>query len=82
MDCHLTTAFAYSIEIVLHSNLACRLVVGIREAGKSSVQRTDAFELSDMPTDDTVVFARVNRRVPSDESSWVDLEAHGGLSQP
>ena len=73
--------FTHSIEIVLHSNLACRLVVGIREAGKSSVHRSDAFELSDIP-DDTVVFARVNRRVPSDESSWVDVEAHWGSSQP
>jgi len=70
------------LEIVLHSNLACRLVVGIREAGKSSVHRSDAFELSDIPNDDTVVFARVNRRIPSDESSWVDVEAHGRSSQP
>jgi len=64
-----------SIEIVLHSNLACRLMVGLREAAQSPGPRSDVFELSGMPDcDDTVVFARTVRRRLSCESSWVDLE--------
>jgi len=70
------------LEIVLHSILACRLVIGLREASKSPGRISDAFELSDMPNEGTVVFARTHRRVLSNDSSWVDVEAPGGSSQP
>jgi hypothetical protein len=64
-----------SIEIVIHSNLACRLMVGLREAAHSSGPRSEVFELSGLPdSDDTVVFASTIRRRLSGESSWVDLE--------
>ncbi|KAF9650130.1 hypothetical protein BDM02DRAFT_1515285 [Thelephora ganbajun] len=64
-----------SIEIVLHSNLACRLVVGLREASRSPGYKLEALELSETLGDGTVVFARTNRRGSSGESVWMDLEA-------
>jgi len=75
-------AIGSCLEIVLHSILACRLVIGLREASKSPGRISDAFELSDMPNEGTVVFARMTRRVLSNDSSWVDVEAPGGSSQP
>ena len=76
------TNFAHSLEIVLHSNLACRLVVGLREAGRSPQLTSDAFELSELTNDDTVVFAHGRRR---SESSWMRVELEqpqAGPSQP
>jgi len=49
------------IEVVLHSILTCRLMIGIREAGQSY---GDSFELSEVPRHYTLVFARR----PSEES--------------
>ena len=73
---------SHSIEIVLHSNLACRLVVGLREAGRSPQLTSDAFELSELTNDDTVVFAHGRRR---SENSWMHVELEqpqAGPSQP
>jgi len=65
-----------SIEIVLHSNLACRLVVGLREASRSSEWRSDALELSGLPPNqNTVMFAHTNPPTNSSGTAWVDLEA-------
>ena len=73
---------SHRLEIVLHSNLACRLVVGLREASKSPGSKSGAFELSEISNDDTVVFAHPNRRVVSSESARIDPEAHAGPSNP
>ena len=57
-------------------------MVGLREAGHSPGRKSDAFELSEMPNDDTVVFARVNQRAVSSESTWMDVEVRAGPSKP
>lgn len=64
------TLLLYSIEIVLHSNLACRLVIGIREASRSTVGKSDVFELSGTSGDNTVMFAHSNRDI-----GWADPES-------
>ena len=45
----------HSIEIVFHSILACRLMIGIREASQSS---GETFELSEVHRYGTIEFAR------------------------
>jgi hypothetical protein len=64
--------FSHSIEIVLHSILACRLVIGIREATRSVARKSQTFELTGTPGDDSVVFARTGGH---SVSNGVDLEA-------
>ena len=60
--------------MVLHANLTCRLVIGIREASQSSSRMGEAFELSAVASgDNTVSFARMTR-----ESGWVDIENRPG----
>jgi len=49
---------SHSIEIVLHSILTCRLMIGIREASQLSGRKSETFELSEVPDDGTLVFAR------------------------
>ena len=49
--------FSRSIEIVLHSILACRLMIGIREASQSFGRKLESFELSEVPRGDTLGFA-------------------------
>lgn len=70
--------FPYSLEVVVHSNLVCRLVLGLREAGHSAGDVSNAFELSELPNNDTVVFAHMDQH--QRESAWVDLEARAGPS--
>lgn len=64
-----------SIEIVLHSHLACRLIVGIREASQSTGYQLGTFELSGIPSDNSVVFAQADQRGLPNESTFADLEA-------
>ena len=60
----------HSIEIVLHSILTCRLMIGIREASQSCGRKSDAFELSEVPHS-TIEFARR----PSGENTCMDSDA-------
>jgi len=69
------------IEIVLHSNLACRLMIGLREAGQSFTHKTEALELSGLPEHNTAEFAHTGEQILSGESSWVDLEGCAGPSK-
>jgi len=71
-------AVGSSLEVVIHSNLVCRLVLGLREAGHSTGDVSNAFELSELPNNDTVVFAHMDQH--QRESAWVDLEARAGPS--
>jgi len=64
------------MEIVLHSILACRLMIGIREASQSYGHKSETFELSEVPCGSTLVFARR----PSGESAPMDLEGRAGSS--
>lgn len=73
--------FFRSIEIVLHSNLACRLMIGLREAGQSFTHKTEALELSGLPEHNTAEFAHTGGRTLSGESSWVGLEGCAGPSK-
>jgi len=57
---------SHSIEIVLHSVLACRLMIGIREATQSCGRKSETFELSEVPNDNPLEFAR---RFSEDESA-------------
>jgi len=75
-------AVGSSIEIVLHSSLACRLVIGLREAGQEFGSKSEPSELSELPGDDTVEFSRINRRRFSGENALVDLGARAGLPEP
>ena len=69
--------FSHSLEIVLHSILTCRLMIGIREAGQSYGRKSDTFELSEVPRHSTIVFAHG----PPGENPWIDPEAHAGPSK-
>ena len=71
----LSRLFFYSIEIVFHSNLTCRLVIGIREASRSIVGEPDSFGLCAVSGDSSAVFAQTDPRELASESTWVDLEA-------
>jgi len=68
------------IEIVIHSILACRLMIGIREATQSyaSGRKSETFELPEMSYNNPIEFTcRV-----SSGSSQTDLEAfHVGVSK-
>jgi len=52
-----STLSLHSIEIVLHSILTCRLMIGIREASQSFGHKSETFELSDVPCHSTLEFA-------------------------
>jgi len=67
----------HSIEIVLHSTLACRLMIGIREASQSYRPKSETFQLSEVPCDGIVVFAHK----PPGENARADLEACAGPSK-
>jgi len=69
------------VEIVLHSNLACRLMIGLREAGQSFTHKTEALELSGLPEHNTAEFAHTSGQILSGESSWVNLEGCVGPSK-
>jgi len=68
-----------SIEIVLHSSLACRLVVGLREASQLSGCRSESLELPELLNNNTVMFAHTD---PSSESTWIDVESRTRPSNP
>jgi len=53
----LTPCSLHSFEIALHSVLACRLMIGIREATQSFGRKSDTFELSEVFRDDAIEFA-------------------------
>ncbi|KAF9785187.1 hypothetical protein BJ322DRAFT_815113 [Thelephora terrestris] len=59
-----------SLEIVLHSNLACRLVIGIREASRVATHKLETFELSGARGSVSFTFAQADR-----EGGLADLEA-------
>ena len=61
-------------EIVLHSILTCRLMIGIREANQPCGRN---FELSEVPCYSTLQFARS----PSGECPLADLEGHAEPSR-
>jgi len=70
-----------SIEIVLHSNLACRLVVGLREAGRlSGLCKSQALELTELTNNTTAVFAHTNPSIVSSNDAWRDPEVREGPS--
>jgi len=54
-DCSFSS---HRFEAVIHSILACRLMIGIREASQSSEHKSETFELSVVFRDDTIEFAR------------------------
>jgi len=66
---------SHSFEVVLHSILACRLMIGIREASQSFRRKSETFELSVVLRDDTLEFARVSSE---GESAWMDPEVYAG----
>ena len=73
---HLTPPFfSRSLEIVLHSILACRLMIGIREA--SHGHKPETFELSAVPRSRTVEFVLS----PSGENLRTDPEIYVGPSK-
>ena len=74
---HLTPPFfSHRIEIALHSILACRLMIGIREASHHE-RKLEAFELSAVPRDSTLEFARRT----SGENTWIDPQIYVGPSK-
>jgi len=52
-------------------------MIGIREASQSSEHKSETFELSVVPRDDTLEFAR---RPSEGESAWTDPEVYAGPS--
>lgn len=54
-------------------------MIGLREAGQSFTQKTEALELSGLPERDTAEFAHTREQILSGESSWVNLE---GCAEP
>jgi hypothetical protein len=61
---------SHSLEIVLHSNLACRLVIGIREASRAATHKLETFELSGAHGSVSFTFAQADR-----EGGLADPEA-------
>ena len=72
--CLTSPFFSHSVEVVLHSILTCRLMVGIREASQSYGRKSDAFELSEVVHYSTIVFAYRS----SGEDPEMDPEARVG----
>jgi len=60
-----------SFEVVLHSTLVCRLMIGLREASQSFGNKSEPFELSKVTRTDALEFARR----PSGDNTYIDPEA-------
>ena len=67
---------SHSVEIALHSILACRLMIGMREAVQSLGQ-WETFELSGVPRNNAFESARRSLV----ESASVDPESYAGPSK-
>jgi len=66
-----------NMEVVLHSVLACRLMIGIREAGRSLGRKLETFESPEVPRNNTLEFAPR----PSGENASMELESWAGPSR-